>query len=165
MYKLEVGGIGMKKFLVTLMVIALVLVTGCTKVVEEGQYKEGTYFGSVVDNYGGTEHVATAVVYVDNTGKIKSVFLDTTYEKNGVFTTKKSLGDEYGMKNASPIGKEWHEQVKALEDKIVAEQGLDWLKWSDEEQSKTDSVSGVTMKVNALYKAVEEALKQAKKEA
>ncbi|HHU54373.1 MAG TPA: FMN-binding protein [Mollicutes bacterium] len=152
----------MKKFLVTLMIFALVLVTGCTKVEDMGDYKEGTYFGTYTDNYGGSESVATAVVYVDETGNVKSVFLDTTHVKDGINTTKKTLGDDYNMKVASPIGKEWHEQVKALEDKIVAEQGLDWLEWSDEDQTETDSVSGVTMKINALYRAVEDALNLAK---
>lgn len=152
----------MKKYLVGLIMISLVLATGCTKVEEIGEYKEGTYFGSFTDNYDGKESVATAVVYVDENGKIKSVFLDTTYEHDGTLTTKKTLGDDYGMKVASPIGKEWHEQVKVLEDKIVAEQGLDWLEWKDEQQTETDSVSGVTIKINALYKAVEDALNQAK---
>lgn len=148
----------MKKGLLIVMTFVLIVITGCVKVEEQGNYKVGTYFGSFVDN----GSVATAVVYVDDNGYIKSVYLDTTYEKDEILTTKKTLGEEYGMKAASPISKEWFEQVGILENKIITEQGLDWIKWTDEDKTETDSVSGVTMKINALYKAVDGALKQSK---
>ena len=63
--------------------VCVFLFTGCEKV-NEGSDKEGTYYGSVVDNYAGSNAVATAVIYVDSTGMIKSVFLDTTYTKDDV---------------------------------------------------------------------------------
>ncbi len=148
----------MKKRLLLVMTFVLIVITGCVKIEEQGNYKVGTYFGSFTDN----GSVATAVVYVDDNGYIKSVYLDTTYEKDEVLTTKKTLGEEYGMKAASPISKEWFEQVETLEKKIITEQGLDWIKWTDEDKTVTDSVSGVTMKINTLYKAVDGALKQAK---
>lgn len=157
----------MKKFLLSL--ICLVLVVGCTPVEEAGKYKKGTYFGHVNDTYGGAKAVATAVVVVNEKGNIESVFLDTTYEKDEILTTKKVLGTTYGMKGTSanigkiPGGAEWNEQAKTLENKIVAEQGLDWLAWKDAEKTTTDSVSGVTMKIGALYEAVENALKEARK--
>ena len=148
----------MKKRLLLVMTFVLIVITGCVKIEEQGNYKVGTYFGS----FAGNGSVATAVVYVDDNGYIKSVYLDTTYEKDEVLTTKKTLGEEYGMKAASPISKEWFEQVETLEKKIITEQGLDWIKWTDEDKTVTDSVSGVTMKINTLYKAVDGALKQAK---
>ncbi len=148
----------MKKILISITVLILII-TGCTKVEELGDYKSGTYFGSFIDD----ESVATAVVYVDDNGNIKSVYLDTTHEKDGVLTTKKTLGEDYGMKVASPISKEWFEQVGLLEKEIVSKQNLDWIKWTDEEKSETDSISGVTMKIKALHGAVSEALNQAKK--
>lgn len=157
----------MKKVLIGLSVVSLIFLSGCTKV-ESGIYKEGTYYGSVVDNYGGVNNTATAVVYVDSEGVIKSVFLDTTYTKDETVTTKKSLGSEYGMKGVSASkgtitgGAEWDEQVKNLENKIVEEQGLDWLTWTDEDKSYTDSVSGVTLKINSLVEACNKALSQAK---
>ncbi len=152
----------MKKKVLLSLLVFLFVVTGCTPVTEKGEYKEGVYFGSVEDNYGGSKSVSTAVVYVDKDGFIKSVFMDATYSKDDVLTTKKTLGEKYNMIVASPIKKEWFEQVEAFEKKIVDEQGLSWLKWSDEEQTTTDSVSGVTMKIDALYKAVNNALEQAK---
>lgn len=159
----------MKKFLMTIMVVSLVLVTGCTKIEEKGNYKEGTYFGSSkeFESYG-NKYVSTASVYVGADGKIKSVFIDSTYNKDGANTTKKTLGDAYGMKGTSANigviqgGAEWYEQINNLEAKIVQEQGLDWLKWSDDKETKTDSVSGVTITVDTYYEAVTNALKQAK---
>ena len=83
-------------------------------------------------------------------------------------TTKKTLGDDYGMKDTSanigniPGGAEWFEQINTLEAKIVEEQGLDWIEWSNEEETETDSVANVTITINTYYEAVMNALNQAK---
>ena len=148
----------MKKLSIVLLCICF-LYCGCEKV-ESGNYKQGVYFGSAMDTFGGKQAVATAVVTVSKDGTIESVFLDTTYEKDGVLTTKKTLKENYAMKNASPIGKEWYEQVEALEREIVKKQGLDFITWN-EDKTKTDSVTGVTIAIDALYKAVDQAIKQA----
>ncbi|MDD2377919.1 MAG: hypothetical protein PHE05_03730 [Bacilli bacterium] len=160
----------MKKILLILATITLLFTVGCEKVDnEQGNYKEGTYFASVDSESYGTTFTVTAVLYVNENGTIKSLFLDNTYTKDGVVTTKKALGNEYGMKTTSANigtiegGAEWFEQIEVLEDKIVEEQGLEWLKWSDEEQTKTDSVSGVTITINDLYKVANDVLTQAKK--
>ena len=60
-----------------------------------------------------------------------------------------------------PNGAEWYEQIAAIEAKIVAEQGIDWIKY-DAEGSKLDGFSGATLKVSDLMKAVEVALAKAK---
>lgn len=160
----------MKKFLTLCLVMAgLFVITGCEKVEEKGNYKEGTYFGSYqYESYG--NYVTTAVVYVDSNGVIKSVYLDSTYNKDGVNTTKKTLGDAYGMKETSanigniPGGAEWYEQAKKIEDKVVSEQGLDWVKWSDDAKTKldVDTISGVTITADSYIKAIDSALSQAK---
>ena len=72
-----------KAFFLIMAVLALLLVAGCTKIENLGEYKEGTYFGSALDE----GSVATALIYVNENGNIKSVYLDTTYEKDGVATT------------------------------------------------------------------------------
>jgi len=152
----------MKKVFLAL-VLAMLVCTGCEKV-ETGSYKEGTYMGYNIDG----ESVTTAVVYVDKNGMIKSCYIDTTYTKNDINTTKKVLGDDYGMKETSadkgniPGGAEWYEQVKVIEDKVVAEQNLDWVKWQDENNTKLDAISGVTITADSYIKAIENALKQAK---
>ena len=152
----------MKKYfgILIAIVMCVFVFTGCEKV-SEGNYKEGTYYGSVVDYYGGSNAVASAVVYVDSTGMIKSVFLDTVYTKDDVLTTKKTLGDAYNMKQASEVGKEWFEQVNLIEAKVIENQNITFMTLN--EDGKTDTIAGVTMKVDALYKALENALNQAKK--
>lgn len=139
-------------------VIGLALLSGCSK-----GYKEGIYTGTAIDSYGGQNNTATAIVTVDKNGKITDVDLDTTYTKDGVETTKKKLGDSYGMyggEYGSQVG-EWYQQVEILEKNVVDNQGLDKIKMNDE--GYTDAVSGCTIKIDALYEALENALKQAKK--
>lgn len=160
----------MKKIILSLTLLLIVFATGCEKVDEKGAYKEGTYFGSINYESYGKSYVTTATVYVDNTGYIKSVFIDSTYFKDDVYTTKKTLGDEYGMKSASAAagnienGAEWYEQISEIEEKVVSEQGLDWVKWSNEEETKLDvnTISGVTITADTYVKAVDAALSQAK---
>ena len=161
----------MKKFLtLCLVMVGLLIITGCEKVEESGKYKEGTYFGSYQYESYGAQYVTTAVVYVDSNGMIKSVYLDSTYNKDGVNTTKKTLGDAYGMKETSanmgniPGGAEWYEQAKKIEDKVIAEQGISWVKWSDEAKTKldVDTISGVTISSDSYINAINSALSQAK---
>ncbi len=176
----------MKKILMIVMVMGLVVLSGCTKV--SGLYKEGTYFAYDEDT------MYTAVAYVDDTGTLKSLFFDAAYIKydnnnkcptivnHGKTqckpTTKQILGNDYGMKAVSTIDKEWYEQVKTFATKVIKEQGIDWLqlKYKDtngnitstapsKDSSKiyTDSVSGVTISVDNLYRLVSDILNQAKK--
>ena len=179
----------MKKAVLTLLMVALiVIVTGCVKI-GQNKYKEGTYF--VYDD----ETAYSVVMYVDSSGMIKSLFFDAVYAANcaqrGVLdstctiTTKQALGDDYNMKAASPIEKEWYEQVNAFADKVIEEQGIDWLEFKyrvmgddgkytftdtkpegSEEKDKvyTDSVAGVTIVVDNLHRLVNDVLEQAKKE-
>ncbi len=127
------------------------------------QYKEGEYTGSAVDTYGGQENTASAVVIIDSNGKIIDVDLDTTYTtEDGIQTTKKTLGYDYKMKEIMPnAAGEWFEQVEKLEQAVVDEQGIEFLKL--DENGKTDAVSGCTIKIDALYEALYNALEQAKK--
>lgn len=146
------------KKLCLLGVVGLTLLSGCAK-----GYKEGIYTGTATDTYGGQNNTATAIVTIDVDGKITDVDLDTTYTKDGVQTTKKTLGDEYGMfgyEYGSTVG-EWYQQVEALEKYVVDNQGIDKLELDDE--GKTDAVSGCTIKIDALYSAIDSALQQAKK--
>ena len=133
--------------------VAIFVITGCEKV---KTYKEGTYSGSVIDTYNNENNTATAKIVINSKGKIESVELDTTYQGS----TKKTLGDNYNMKkfNSSAAG-EWYEQVAKLEAAIVKNNGIDFLKLNDD--GKTDAVSGCTIKIDALIKAVEEALSKA----
>lgn len=148
----------MNKKICVMGILGLLLLSGCSK-----GYVEGVYTGTAIDSYGGQNNTATAIVTVDANGKITDVNLDTTYTKDGVQTTKKALGTDYGMYGVpygSQVG-EWYEQVEKLEKNIVDNQGLDGVKMDSD--GYTDTVSGCTIKIDAMYEAVTDALKQAKK--
>lgn len=148
----------MKKVKYFICLFALILLVGCSK-----GYKEGEYTGTAVDSYGGQENTASAKIIIDSEGKITDVYLDTTYTtEDGVKTTKKTLKDDYGMYNhpyGSKVG-EWYQQVEKLEKAVIDNQGIDFINLDD--SGKTDAVSGCTIKIDALYKALEDALNQAK---
>ena len=100
-------------------------------------YKIGTAsYTHTNDTYGYTEgkngQSAVSTTYVaavfDNGGKIVKVMIDevetrTAFDSAGQLAgytgnevvSKKELGDNYGMKAASGIGKEWYQQVETLE--------------------------------------------------
>lgn len=155
----------MKKVFLSL--ACVLLLSGCTPVAT-GDYKEGTYMGSSKYTSYGEDFVTTAVLTVDSKGKIVSCYIDSTYTKDGVNTTKKTLGDDYAMKETSANigviegGAEWYEQVNVIEKKVVEEQGLDWVKWQNDDNTKLDSVSGVTIDASSYIDAVNKALNQAK---
>lgn len=160
----------MRKMKYVFVIFALCCVCGCEKAKHTGIYKEGTYYGIVPFTSYKENYVTTAVIYVDHYGDIKSCFIDSTYVKDGVKTTKKALRDDYGMKETSNNmgvlegGREWYEQVEAIEEKVLEEQGLDWVKWTDQQKTKLDLdvISGVTISADTYIEAVSKALEQAK---
>lgn len=152
----------MKKLVFGLLCLSVILLTGCSVNLENGKYKEGTYEGTAVDNYGGTTNTASAKITVDDTGKIASLFIDTTYTTDaGVVTTKKQLKYDYKMKEYNPSAAgEWFEQIEALEKTIVDNQGVDNITLDSD--GYTDAVSGCTIKIDAIMNAVNDALTKAK---
>lgn len=155
--------------------LSVLLLSGCEVVDgETGDYKEGTYFGYSEDGY-------TAVVYVAESGMIESVFIDAAYgvtEEEIIIeaTTKQILGDDYNMKTYGGSEYEWYEQANMFADKVVEEQGVDFveLMYKDDEGNFTteapeedsamkysDAITGVTVKVEPMLTAVSNALKQA----
>ena len=146
----------MKKVKYLICVFALVLLVGCSN-----GYKEGEYTGTAVDSYGGQENTASAKITIDSEGNITDVYLDTTYTTaDGVKTTKKTLGDDYNMKSYPSAAGEWYEQVEKLEQAVIENQGINFLNL--DEDGYTDAVSGCTIKIDALYEALADALEQAK---
>ncbi len=148
----------MKKLLI--LATCALLFTGCN----DG-LKEGTFEGTAIDNYGGVENTASAKVTIDSEGKITDVYLDTTYtDSDGNATTKKDMGDSYGMKvGNTPYGQsewEWYEQIANLEKAVIENQGIDFITLDD--NGKTDTVSGCTIQIEPLYNAIKAALDKAK---
>ena len=100
-----------------------------------GSYTTTDSSYSSVEGENGTGVVSTtyATVVFDSNDIIKKVYIDQVESKvyfdakgqivtNGADTnirTKRELGDEYGMKNASPIGKEWYELINGIESWLV----------------------------------------------
>ncbi len=148
----------MKKLII--LVACAFIFTGCNS-----NLKEGTFTGTAIDTYGGKENTSTAEIIVDSEGKITSVYLDTTYTTyTGEVTTKKALGDSYGMKTGnSDYGQsdwEWYEQIKALEQAVIDNQGIDFI--TLDENGKTDTISGCTVQIESLVEALNNALEEAK---
>lgn len=116
--------------------------------------KDGKVAGAVLDT-------AQTKVEFDNSGKVTS-------DKSAENKTKVELGDGYGMKKASKIGKEWYEQAKALttwmSGKTVSEiTGMKTAK--NGEKVVTDEAelkSTVSVGVADYLAALEEANKNAK---
>ncbi len=131
----------MKKIFSAGLVAAIIALTACgadtPAATNDFNYKVGTAsYTHTNDSYGYTEGrngrgaVSTTLVAAvfDNNGQIVRISIDEVETDVGFdnagqladFTpgevkSKKELGDAYGMKAASSIGKEWYEQIESLE--------------------------------------------------
>ena len=93
-------------------VLGLVLMlTGCAAAGEGGQL----YQGMAINGEAEDRSVTVCALTLDDQGRIARVLWDAQEGPD----SKRQLGDRYGMKAASPIGREWHQQVAALEEYAV----------------------------------------------
>lgn len=130
---------------------------------KEGQCQAySTYVALTVDADGKITSLVTdetqGTVKFDATGKITS---DLT---TGV-KTKKQLGDEYGMKPVSGIGKEWFEQTAALEEYVVGKTVDEVTGIAVNEDSKptdADLAASVTIAIGTFQDTVAKAAANAK---
>ncbi|MBR3594479.1 MAG: hypothetical protein IKL44_07420 [Clostridia bacterium] len=161
----------MKKY-VALILSALVIFTmaGCGKK-KEKEYKLGLGIISEISSED-TEAIVKgtiATVVLDSDGKIIECRLDAVENKIDVeggkpdsediasdFETKQELGEDYGMKEASKINKEWYEQadhfsnyVEGLTAEQVGAIGTD-------KETETDQLilSGCTIDISDFVKAI-----------
>ncbi len=126
--------------------------------------------------------IIMAAVTVDQDSKIVGVMIDNgqvkvNFDAKGTLITdaaskpktKVELGDEYGMKTASSIGKEWYEQITALGQWMIGKT-IDEVKAmktapKDEEHpavpAEADLTSSVTISVQDYIAAVEKAIASA----
>ena len=142
-------------------------VTNVASKVNEGSDKEvkfDTTFASVVLEGDVIKYVyfdvAQDKVTFDATGHVTS--------DNTASTSKKALGDKYGMKDKSPIKKEWYEQVEALEKWAVGktvEEVLNMPTTQKDEKhtvpADKDLMTGCTIGVTGFQQALEKAVKNA----
>lgn len=117
-----------------------------------------------------------AVVVLDADGKIVNCVLDTAQSKMGFtsegkvinkdeFKTKKEYKDDYGMKAASSIGKEWYEQAEAMEQYVIGKTVAEVNGIAVDEDTKptdVDLAASVTIKIGSYVEAITEAADQAK---
>jgi hypothetical protein len=124
-----------------------------------------------------------AATAFDKDGKVAGVIIDTaqvriafdadgkvTSDKTAELKTKKELGYDYNMKDRSEIGKEWFEQIEALEDwmkgKAVGEIVTLKVKERDANHKHVPDVpeltSSVTITVEHYLAAVQEAYRYKK---
>ena len=142
-------------------------VTNVASKINEGSDKEvkfDTTFASVVLEGNVIKYiyfdVAQDKVTFDATGHVTS--------DNTASTSKKALGDKYGMKDKSSIKKEWYEQVEALEKWAVGKTVEEVLNMPTTQKDEKHTVSadkdlmtGCTIGVTAFQQALDKAAKNA----
>lgn len=142
-------------------------VTSVSNKAKEGSDKEvkfDTTFASVVLEGNVIKYVyfdvAQDKVTFDSAGHVTS--------DNTTSTSKKELGDKYGMKDKSSIKKEWYEQVEALEKWAVGKTVEEVLTMpttqKDEKHTVTadkDLMTGCTISVTGFQQALDKAVKNA----
>lgn len=170
----------MKKIVALL--LALVLCMGTTAAMAD---KLGSYLYTKVSTAASAGekdgsfqvNTVTCAVVLDDNGVIKMVKFDTAQTKlgftaAGVVTTeagtivpsKEEKKDDYGMRKASPIAKEWFEQAAALEAWCVGKTVEEVLAAPLNNGYPTDAdlVTGCTMNVSDYLLALQKAAELAK---
>ena len=123
-----------------------------------------------------TTDVSVIAVTVSDSGVIESCEIDAvqgkgTFNTEGQFTfeagevlSKKELGENYGMKAFSPIGKEWDEQVEAIEN-YAEGKTVEELKTKAIDESgvvkDADLASGATIYMGSFIWGIEAAVNNA----
>ncbi|HNW85703.1 MAG TPA: hypothetical protein PLP25_02360 [Candidatus Limiplasma sp.] len=130
---------------------------------QDGLCEAYSYYAAVAVNADG---VVTAcqidstkgAVTFDATGKITS-------DLSARVTTIKELGDAYGMKSASSIGKEWYEQANAFAAYVVGKTAADIQGIAVDESTKptgADLTASVTLPVGPFQATVLKAIANAR---
>lgn len=167
----------MKKILALVLVLALTL--GCTAALADtyglGVQTALSSSASATDEKDGTAEadVTICALVVDDEGKIVSCIFDVVqatvgFDAAGQITsdlmaevlTKQEKGADYGMVVASAIGKEWNEQADALAAYCVGktlDEAIAGIAEENGHATGADVVSGCTMGVTDLVKALEKA--------
>lgn len=120
----------------------LVCLCACSSSVKEGT---GTHTNAKGE-------ITTVKLKLDG-DTIKEVEIDETTGD----TTKKKLGADYHMKQASTIGKEWNEQVQYLE-QYIQKNGIDKIQLNEEGKATNEDVlTGCTIAIDGFLDAIQDA--------
>ncbi len=109
--------------------------------------------------------IEMAAVTVDKQGAVTGCITDTLQAKmtvkeglfsmaSGDITTKRQMGDSYGMKAASSLKKEWYQQADALDNYVVGKTTEALRGVKTDEEGRVDGISGCTMAVNGMMKNI-----------
>lgn len=136
------------------LIVCALLFAGCSSGNDKAVEMSGT--GTYTNNKGET---TTAEIKLEG-DKLTKVSIDETAKDKD--KTKKELGADYNMKQASSIGKEWNEQIEFLE-KYLMKHGVDSIELDDEGKAENDDVkAGCTITIDGFLKAVKDAEQSAK---
>lgn len=122
----------------------------------QGELQDGFYTAEAQQyDQSGYREFVTMLIYG---GRIVDVNWNAQQQDSNA--TKKSLGDDYGMKGESDIGAEWFQQAEAFERYVIDNQGVSGL--NVDESGKTDAISGCTISVSGAQTLTEQILTQAR---
>ena len=171
----------MKKILSAVLMTALLLTLAASALAATGVGSTTAVSAAAATaDAAGSVSVTTTMcaVTLDDAGKFVAVDFDIIESKagfdaagaiagdvNAAPQTKAELGDAYGMKAISPIGKEWYEQMDALEAWCVGKTPAEVLGMAfgpDGKPTDADLTSGCTIYINDQLKALEKAVAAAK---
>ncbi len=173
--------------LTSIMVLCLLTSTGCSDKDNNNDTPTSLKFGIGVKYYSdeptnasgningkGQLTTTAAAVLLDSNSRIVKCSIDTAetlaeYTSSGKYIlseaskTKYELGNDYGLKKASGINKEWYEQIDALCE-LVKGKTLDEIRTlvADSGKGNSDVINaGCTIVVSDFIYALEEAIKSA----
>jgi len=132
-------------------------------------------------NFDGSEgvigmEITISATNINSKGAVDAVYTDALdaevkFNSKGEVTnkstikTKKDLGDKYGMKEASPIKKEWYEQARAYEDYCVGldATGVNSIMLTADKKAESNALrAGCTIAINNFILATKKAATAAK---
>lgn len=140
----------LKKVILSAVAISLVL-GGCSSNVEKSGFTGVTTYETLYDPTGQKGDVVVTTIKFEK-GTPTEVSIDTRQE-NGNMKKKESEAGNYVMKQGEE--KAWHEQITLLE-KYLVENKCDVSKIKLADNGGTDAVSGVSIKVDAYLKNINE---------
>lgn len=180
----------MKRIIVLTLALALVFSLAACASGGDGDTKMGLgIYTSVGSSYDAAENddgemvgrgqadTTIAAVTIDGDGKVVDVSIDTaqtaiyfndageiTSDLTAAYPTKKEKGDDYGMINASSIGREWYEQIEAIEEWMIGKTAEEIENMPVDENNyptDVDLASKATMRVSSYITAVLKAIDNA----
>ena len=159
------------------LLLAAIMLLGCVSAIAEDAAPVKTGFGMITTITKSQVNIAYAAVTVDDAGVITSCDMDyiqakyvidatgkITTDKATQFQSKYELDDAYGMRIASPIGKEWDEQADHFVAYCIGKT-IDEIKGvaltEAGKAADADLAAGCTMTVTEYLAVVEKAVNNA----